>query len=494
MSQPTTWGNPTVGPSAPSAYAAQEKQSFDALLSNHSGSSRPTYAVVGTIWADTSIVGKISYKVYDGAADRLIYTIDTTTGAKTFSGVDPAQVFATKGANYTAVAADNNAYNIFSAASLALSLTAPGTLGANWHYDGYAAGGALTVTPASGLINGVASIAIPQFCNFSIKCDGTNFTCVINPAQGYVDAKPGRNRVINGDMRVNQRAASYSAYGYTLDRWLLNGTGTAPTVTQVTGPAGFKNALRITGVAGNTQTSIQQRIESANIADLAGGACAHQFVLQASSAQTVKWELYYPTALDNFAANTLISSGTWSVTTSPQKFTASASGLPSQVTNGLLLVIYPNNAGAFTSGTLDITGVQLEPGTIPSAFEFIDIGEQQRRCYRYLPSWNWQSGNDLIGYGYSFSSTQTLINIPFPVVPRVIPTGIIASGISNMTIRNGSNVGGPATGISLNVAGSTTQGSVSFNTSAGSPALTGGQGAFAFATAAAQILWTGCEL
>jgi len=180
MSQATTWGVPVVGPSTPVNQAQREMDSLNALLSNHSGSARPTYAVAGTIWADTSVAGKISCKLYDGAADRLLYTVDTSTGVKTFSGIDPAQVFATKAADYTAVAADNNAFHTFSGASPTLSLTAPGTLGASWHYDGYAAGGPLVVTPVSGLINGAASITVPQLSNFSIKCDGTGFLCLID--------------------------------------------------------------------------------------------------------------------------------------------------------------------------------------------------------------------------------------------------------------------------------------------------------------------------
>jgi hypothetical protein len=90
MSQATTWGNYTSGPASPNDYAAREKQSFDALLSMHSGSSRPAYAVVGTQWADTSVSGKIAVKVYDGTADRLIYTIDIATGVKTFAAFDLA--------------------------------------------------------------------------------------------------------------------------------------------------------------------------------------------------------------------------------------------------------------------------------------------------------------------------------------------------------------------------------------------------------------------
>jgi hypothetical protein len=58
--------------------------SLDALLSMHSGSVRPDYALAGTQWADTSVAGKISVKLYDGTADRVLYVINTATGEVTF--------------------------------------------------------------------------------------------------------------------------------------------------------------------------------------------------------------------------------------------------------------------------------------------------------------------------------------------------------------------------------------------------------------------------
>ena len=64
-----------------------------------------------------------------------------------------------------------------------------------------------------------------------------------------------------------------------------------------------------------------------------------------------------------------------------------------------------------------------------------------------------------------------------------------------MVIRNGGNVGGTPTSVAFNIGGSSPNGtSFIVNSTAGSPTLTVGQGAFLFATAAAQIQFTGCEL
>ena len=230
----------------------------------------------------------------------------------------------------------------------------------------------------------------------------------------------GRNRIINGDMRVAQRGTSFPtpANGaYTLDRWLIGVGGSAPaSVTQVTGPTGFKNALRVTGAAGNTNISLQHRHESINVADMVGIPCSIQAVMSASAPQTVAWQLVSANALDNYSSSTVVASGTWSVSTTAQRFTATTGNLPAGAANGLALVISLNNGGAFTSGTFDLTGVQLEVGIQPTAFEFIDYGASLQRCLRYC----WQ--DEITAAGVIYSGLTTVITaVPFAVRMRIAP-------------------------------------------------------------------------
>jgi hypothetical protein len=85
MSQATDWSVPLSGPVTPNAMADRMDKSFDALLSSHSGASRPAYAVAGTEWVSTATAGLLKYYVYDGTDDRLIKTIDIATGIVTFA-------------------------------------------------------------------------------------------------------------------------------------------------------------------------------------------------------------------------------------------------------------------------------------------------------------------------------------------------------------------------------------------------------------------------
>lgn len=70
MSQPATFGSPRgdAAPLDPDVYADFVADSFEAVLSAHSGAARPAYAVEGTIWWDTDEI----LQIYDGAADRAV--------------------------------------------------------------------------------------------------------------------------------------------------------------------------------------------------------------------------------------------------------------------------------------------------------------------------------------------------------------------------------------------------------------------------------------
>ena len=232
--------------------------------------------------------------------------------------------------------------------------------------------------------NGVAALTITSgqqaaFAQSVSATQGMSSASYLSPFDsGY------RNRIINGSMGIAQRGTSFTnTNGYTVDRWAVYSAGTGPSVAQVAGPTGYRYALQITGVAGNTQTQINQRIESYNCSDLSGQTVTIQVNISVSSAQTVAWYLAYPSAQDNYSSSTNITNGTFSATTTATTFTATITGLPSGVTNGLQLNFFPQNAGAFTSGTITITGVQLELGSVATPFEVRSLSSELALCQRY---------------------------------------------------------------------------------------------------------------
>lgn len=91
MTQATTWGAMTAGanPTAtPTEVKARDAELFNALLSSHSGASRPTYAVAGTVWLDSDD-GRL-YQ-YDGAADTELVQRVAVPASAAATGV-PGQI------------------------------------------------------------------------------------------------------------------------------------------------------------------------------------------------------------------------------------------------------------------------------------------------------------------------------------------------------------------------------------------------------------------
>jgi len=246
---------------------------------------------------------------------------------------------------------------------------------------------------------------------------------------GYLNAPNTfgfKNRIINGAMAISQRGTSFTLSGsaYTLDRWYALYSASPPTVAQVAGIGGYSKALQVTGAASNTNIYMIQRIESLNCSDLSGATVTIQVVLQGSSSQTVAWGLQYANSTDNFSSVTNITSGTWSVTTSATTFTATVTGLPSGVLNGFQFYLSPNNGGAFTSGTLTYTGVQLEKGSTATSFDYRPYGTELALCQRYFEM-SYDQGttpgsSTVLGMsvGY-FPASVSGANIRFPVTFQV---------------------------------------------------------------------------
>ena len=236
-----------------------------------------------------------------------------------------------------------------------------------------------------------------------------------------------KNRIINGDMRIDQRNAGASVTitanpQYTLDRWFAGVTlGSKISVQQnagsVTPPVGFTKYLGVTSLAATTPGTgdvyyMQQSIEGFNIADLAWGTANAKTI-------TISFQVYssltgtfgavilnagsnrsYPFNYTVSSANTWTSisvtitgdtTGTWATdnTTGIQlrfglgagstyQGTAGAWGTANVVTTtGATSVVGTNGA------TFYITGVQLEIGTSATPFERRLYNQELANCQRY---------------------------------------------------------------------------------------------------------------
>ena len=232
-----------------------------------------------------------------------------------------------------------------------------------------------------------------------------------------------RNRIINGDMRIDQRNAGASVTpnnSYTLDRWKGATSQTSKYTVQQssTAPTGFKNSLLVTSSSAYSLTSsdyfaVGQSIEGFNIADLGWGAAGASSVtisfwvrssltgsfggsLRNSSYNRSYPFIYTISSVNTFEYKTVTVSGdttgTWSSDNSSgievlfglgvgSTFSGTAgawAGANYISATGATSVVGTNGA------TFYITGVQLEPGTVATPFERRSYGQELALCQRYF--------------------------------------------------------------------------------------------------------------
>ena len=282
-----------------------------------------------------------------------------------------------------------------------------------------------------------------------------------------------RNRILNGDCRIDQRnvGASISFPGgdgnYCLDRWRLQrqGAGTM-TVQQVSSaPTGFTNALKFTVTGTSTPSATDfytfgQIIEGFNCSDLMWGTASAQsvtlsFWINSSVTGTYSASVYtmggtsdaYPATFAVSAANTWefktitipgATTGTWPTNNSGSIYFRIDLGSGSNYstatanawnTSGLFRTNSSVNFISNASATLTVTGVQLEAGTVASPFERRDYGRELMMCQRYYEkSYNVDvvpGTNTGVGILYFITGSATGNvggKVPFAVSKRATPT------------------------------------------------------------------------
>ena len=262
------------------------------------------------------------------------------------------------------------------------------------------------------------------------------------------DFAAGKNAIINGDFRIWQRGTSISltnnTTAYTTDRWYVYTSFSAgssslsqQTFTPGTAPvAGYEGFYFARFTAGSTATYFElgQRIEDVRV--FAGQTATLSFWAKASTNTTLS-----STLLQNFgsggSSQVSVSGASHSVTTSWTRFTAtisvpSISGKTVGTSSYLAFTLAANSLTG--SQTIDIWGVQLEPGSVATGFETATgtlAGELQAAQRYYWRSSATSTINTAhYGMGIAYATTGVLANIVNPVPMRVAPTSVDFSSVS----------------------------------------------------------------
>jgi hypothetical protein len=293
---------------------------------------------------------------------------------------------------------------------------------------------------------------------------------------------PGfRNRIINGDMRIDQRnvgaSTTITATAYTLDRWqaYCGGVASKFSVQQnsgsVTPPTGFTNYLGAVSASADSVLStdrfgINQTIEGLNVTDLAWGTV---------NAKTVTLSFWVRSSLtgtfggsiQNYAANrsypftyTINSANTWEYETitipgdvtgtwlttnsgfATLNFNLGAGSTYSGTSGAWAAADYRTPSGSTsvvgTSGaTFYLTGVQLEVGSQATSFDYRDFGRELMLCQRYYESYNYPQVAVAAGIPnalqYAFSFAVTKRTAPTMTLPASTNQGLNKTNGATLT-------------------------------------------------------------
>jgi len=273
-----------------------------------------------------------------------------------------------------------------------------------------------------------------------------------------------RNKIINGDMRIDQRNAGASVSTssgsnfYTVDRWRMYQSQVSKYTIQqnqgsVTPPAGFVNYLGITSSSAYTVGSselfvLQQFVEGFNIANLSWGTANAQPITISFWVRSSLTGTFGGSLLSNGNARSYLFSYTISAANTWEQKTVTIAGDTSGTwltNNGIGINLnfgigvgssLSGSAGSWSSNsyfsptgatsvigtngaTFYITGVQLEEGTVATPFEHRPYGTELALCQRY-----YQKLEPAI-FACTTNGTEQLtsVGVPLSVSMRATPTG-----------------------------------------------------------------------
>jgi hypothetical protein len=311
----------------------------------------------------------------------------------------------------------------------------------------------------------------------TVSISGTNGVTFPDSSLQTAAASPYvlKNRIINGDMRIDQRNAGASvtipaALTYTLDRWQAQSEQASKysveqTITGVAAPTGFTDYLGATSLSAYSVLTddrfvIRQIIEGFNVGDLGFGTANAKTVtisFWVRSSLTGSFGGYignsaldraYPFSYTISAANTWEqksvtiagdTSGTWLTNNGVGLRLGFSLGVGATYTgtggawaSSQILAPTGSTSVVGTSGaTWYITGVQLEVGTTATPFERRLYNQELANCQRYYYRISPSAAAQL--YGSGFASTTTVFRniIQYPVTLRDTPTALEQSGTAS---------------------------------------------------------------
>jgi hypothetical protein len=226
-----------------------------------------------------------------------------------------------------------------------------------------------------------------------------------------------RNRIINGDMRIAQRGTSFvgtAGFGYTLDRWYGTFYGAASayyTISQIqSGLANFSNALQLQQTSTNGMNAwLSQSLETRDVVRFQGQPVTVSLWYRIPTSFSGTWSasLVWSAAADTRLTDSGVSYTTAaSITlTNTTAWTYASFTTFVPLTAQSLAVLFSTVSSGVNGATIQITGVQLEKGSVATPFEVRPYATELALCQRYFETGS-RGYYPLAGaYGASYGGT-----------------------------------------------------------------------------------------
>jgi len=314
----------------------------------------------------------------------------------------------------------------------------------------------------------------------------------------YPTAGPlsNRNLIMNGAMRISQRATSSTSFGYnTVDRFRSGLTGSTAAITSSQSsdsPAGFSNSFRMDvdttdTLTGTDEFYFEQRVEAQNLQHLDYGTSSAKtltlsfWVKSYQTGQFSVWFYQDDSTRAYFKEYTVNASGTWEYKT--VTIPGDASGVINDDNGYGLAVRFYLGGGSDREGTVStdwalsvsgnrftsnqvqvtnntdnywaITGIQLETGSVATPFEHINYGDDLARCQRYyqgVDTRNDSSGYQNFGLASWPTAAKAYCTMSFQTEMRAPPTSIDVSAGNTFYVNSGSTAVTNFTSATFNIA------------------------------------------
>jgi hypothetical protein len=306
-----------------------------------------------------------------------------------------------------------------------------------------------TMTPkstytAKGSIAAATAASTPA--NLAVGNNGETLVADSSTSTGLRWQQPkAGNPVLNSALQIWQRGTSFTqtgaGYQYTADRFLVyrstgNLTASRQDTSDTTNLPNIQYCMRIQRPNGNTELGnlrLYQDFESVNSKPFAGQTITVSFYARkganySATSNILLLDVNSGTGTDQlringFTGNSNVISQNNTLTDTWQRFTATGT-VPSNSNQLSIALLYTATGTAGAADYFEVTGVQLEVGSVATPFKTYaaTIQGELAACQRYY----WQQGGALYQWlgptGYSTSTTNANAGFVLPVEMRTVPT------------------------------------------------------------------------